>query len=97
MIDRAKQRRPQTQTVDELVNRYDTLLAQVRKPNSNPFAKRALREQMAEIQWEILARQRERNRRDLDQGRDRRTMCNTPLPPHIIHHTGVTEDLDSMR
>lgn len=97
MIDRAKQRRPQSQTVDELVDQYDTLLAQVRRPNNTPFAKRALREQMTEIQREILGRQRERNQRDLDQGWDRDTMCNTPLPPHAVQSVGATQDLDAMR
>lgn len=97
MIDRAKQQRPQAQTVDELVGQYDTLLAQLQQTNGKLLAERGLRTQMAEIQRELLERQRRRNQQDFKQGRDLKTMSNTPLPPYAVQEVGVSRDLDSMR
>jgi hypothetical protein len=97
MVSRAKQRRPQVQTIDELVARYDSLLKQVGKVNGRLFSEKALREEMAEVQREILSRQRKRNQRDLNCGREWDTMCNTPLPPYVVRSVKSTVDLDSVR
>lgn len=97
MIDRAKQQRPQTQTVDELVRQHDTLLAKLQQTSGKLLAERGLRKQMTETQWELLERQRKRNQRDFEDGRDLETMSNTPLPPHTVREVGVGRDLDSMR
>lgn len=97
MIGRARQRRPQEQTVDELVARHDSLLAQLQDVDGRFLAKKALQEELSEVQREILSRQRTRNQRDLDHGREWNSLCNTPLPPYVVRSVGATLDLDSMR
>jgi hypothetical protein len=97
MIDQARERRPQVQTVDELINESERLATRIQQFHDNPIAERALREQLSEVQRELLQRQRQRNKRDFKQGRAITTMSNTPLPPHAIHAVEATCDLESMR
>lgn len=96
MSSQAKRQRPQTKTVDELINELDTLLRQVRQPK-HPIAKRSLQLQIVEAQTELLERQRERNRRDTATGRNEKTMANTPLPPQTVQSTPPPVNLAAMR
>jgi len=97
MVSRARQRRPQEQTIDELVARHDSLLAQLQDVDGRFLAKKALREELSEVQREILSRQRKRNQRDLNHGREWDSLCNTPLPPYVVRGAREVLDLDSMR
>jgi len=97
MVGRARQHRPQEQTVDELVARHDSLLTQLQNVDDRLLAKKALREELSEVQREILSRQRKRNQRDLSHGREWDSLCNTPLPPYVVRGVGAALDLDSMR
>lgn len=91
----AKQQRPQSHSIDKLLDQRNQLENHLQNGINPIITQKVIKEELFEIKKELNRRHQIRSQHDLSQGRELTEMETTPLQPETI--SGPEIDLESVR